>query len=160
MYLIGFFWNEYFGVPISIYVFVFFWVSHIQTTFFKILENEIYWQEVCVLFKGGRIFSNATGRIYQWNLEFELHPGCHVWSSTRGLSEIKHMRHVQKHRGFSLMKQSHQRNENGGKTSLGRQKFEVWARWWFGAEICDSEPIQVDLNTPSSTECRTQLFIM
>ena len=62
-----------FWVRISIYVFCFFpRVSHIWTTFFKILKNEIYRQEVCVLFKGGGVwrgsFLKCNWRIHQWNL--------------------------------------------------------------------------------------------
>lgn len=64
------------------------------------------------------------------------------------------MRHVQKHRGFSLMKQSHQRNEKWRKNVFREAKnSRSELDGDLGAEICDSEPIQVDLNTPSSTEC-------
>ena len=30
--------------------------------------------------------------------KFELYPECYIGNSTRGLSQIKHVRHVQKHR--------------------------------------------------------------
>ena len=85
---------------------------------------------------------------------FELHPKYHVGSSARGLSETKHVRHVQKHRGFCLMKHSHQRNDKWWKKIFREAKTsgsELDSD--LGAEICDSEPIQVDLNTPSSTGC-------